>query len=279
MLIKKILNNNVVIVEKNNIDKIICGKGVGFQKKAGDQLNPQLVERTFLLENENNKQIEQLFQDIPCEYFEVASLIVESIKQANKQMNFKDLLKITLADHLYGCIKRLNEGYKPLKNMFLWDLKHFYEHEFKIVEQANELIKKYFDTELNDDELGFIVLHILNSQLDNDTKMENMNQIIKEIVQIIRINLNINFSQDSYDYNRLIQHLKYFILRLKNIDNNQNQKEVDESFYDFISNEYEVAFKISLKVFDFLKNQYNHLIDKNEIIYLTIHIQRLINSK
>ena len=163
--------------------------------------------------------------------------------------------------------------------MFLWDLKHFYEHEFKIVEQANELIKKYFDTELNDDELGFIVLHILNSQLDNDTKMEDMNQIIKEIVQIIRINLNINFSQDSYDYNRLIQHLKYFILRLKNIDNNQNQKEVDESFYDFISNEYEVAFKISLKVFDFLKNQYNHLIDKNEIIYLTIHIQRLINSK
>ena len=118
MLIKKILNNNVVIVEKNNIDKIICGKGVGFQKKAGDQLNPQLVERTFLLENENNKQIEQLFQDIPCEYFEVASLIVESIKQANKQMNFKDLLKITLADHLYGCIKRLNEGYKPLKICF-----------------------------------------------------------------------------------------------------------------------------------------------------------------
>lgn len=37
MIIDKILNNNVVVIkDKNDQEKIVMGRGIAFQKKAGD---------------------------------------------------------------------------------------------------------------------------------------------------------------------------------------------------------------------------------------------------
>lgn len=283
MIITKILNNNVVVVEGNQKEeKIILGKGVGFNKKRGDEVDSKLVEKSFLLERQNTNEIELLFSEISYEYFDVSSSIVDMIKEVNKEVEFKDSLKITLADHLHGVVQRIKSpNYKPLQNMLLWDLKHFYDAEFQIAKESNKLIKQHFGIELNDDELGFLVLHLLNAQLNDQGKIEDVSKIIKEISQIIRLNLNIEFNTNSYDYNRLIQHLKYFGLRLIKSDKSHNvgdNNQINDSFYDFIKSEYPVAFKISQKVSDYLMNQYKYNVNHNEVIYLTIHIQRLISK-
>lgn len=42
MIIDKILNNNVIVVkDKNNVEKIIMGKGIAFNKKIGDEIEKE----------------------------------------------------------------------------------------------------------------------------------------------------------------------------------------------------------------------------------------------
>ena len=49
MRIERILTNNALVVLDENTcmekkrEKIVCGKGIGFKKRAGDDLDPTLV--------------------------------------------------------------------------------------------------------------------------------------------------------------------------------------------------------------------------------------------
>lgn len=50
MKIEKVFNNNVVqILGINNEEIIVMGKGLGFQKKPGDEVNQDLIEKRFIL--------------------------------------------------------------------------------------------------------------------------------------------------------------------------------------------------------------------------------------
>ena len=40
MKISKVLNNNTaVVIDENNREKVVIGKGIAFQKKVGDPIN------------------------------------------------------------------------------------------------------------------------------------------------------------------------------------------------------------------------------------------------
>ena len=51
MKIEKVLNNNVIQALDNNVEYIVMGKGLGFQKKVGDLVDKEKIEKTFVLEN------------------------------------------------------------------------------------------------------------------------------------------------------------------------------------------------------------------------------------
>lgn len=51
MQIEKILNNNVVQAMDNDVEYIVMGKGLGFQKKVGETVDKEKIEKIFVLEN------------------------------------------------------------------------------------------------------------------------------------------------------------------------------------------------------------------------------------
>ncbi len=51
MVIEKVLNNNVVVVRENDVEKIVMGRGLAFQK-AGDEFDEDLIDKTFILTNQ-----------------------------------------------------------------------------------------------------------------------------------------------------------------------------------------------------------------------------------
>ena len=55
MKIKKVLNQNAVLVLDEGQEKVAVGKGVGFNKTKNDVLSRQLVERMFVMEPEGLK--------------------------------------------------------------------------------------------------------------------------------------------------------------------------------------------------------------------------------
>ena len=138
---------------------------------------------------------------------------------------FKDNVIITLSDHLYVAIKRCREG-MTISNPLLWDIKNFYEIEYDIGLRALELIKNKFHIQLPNDEAGFIALHIVNVELDEDNMdhIFQVTKVIQEIMTIVKYHFHAEFDTSNVYYYRFITHLKFFALRLLK-DNQFNEDE------------------------------------------------------
>ena len=107
MIINKVLNNNVVtIINENDEEAVVMGRGLAFQKKKGDEIDESKIEKIFVLENKSiNEKLLTLVNDIPAKYLEIAEDI---IRYAEDKLNTKlnENIYLTLTDHISFAISR-----------------------------------------------------------------------------------------------------------------------------------------------------------------------------
>ena len=278
MIIKRILTNNAVVIDdENQQEKIVCGKGIAFKKRPGMEIDEMSINQTFILEGGGEySRFEQLLKDVPLEYLELSSEIINMAKLEFAK-KFKDNVIITLSDHLYVAIKRCREG-MTISNPLLWDIKNFYEIEYDIGLRALELIKNKFHIQLPNDEAGFIALHIVNVELDEDNMdhIFQVTKVIQEIMTIVKYHFHAEFDTSNvYDY-RFITHLKFFALRL--LKDNQFNEDEENELLDVVKDKYCTSYECVLKIKDFLEKKYNYTLQEDEIVYLTIHVHRVVHK-
>ena len=78
MKINKIINNNVISVTQNNQERVVMGKGIGFQKQEGDIVEESKVEKIFDL---SNQEISERFKTL---LIEVRIEIVQAVEKDNR---------------------------------------------------------------------------------------------------------------------------------------------------------------------------------------------------
>ena len=102
----KALNNNMVLVRDSaGLERICQGKGIGFQKRSGDKIARSLVERSYIPENElDRRHFQQLFSEIPDEYWEIAEKVVDYGRERYK-IKVSDRVILPLCDHMAGSVK------------------------------------------------------------------------------------------------------------------------------------------------------------------------------
>ncbi|WP_088810970.1 MULTISPECIES: PRD domain-containing protein [Listeria] len=156
MLITKILNNNVVFsVNQVKEEVIVTGLGVGFNRKIGDTIPTEKIEKIFTTDNDpSNKQLIQLLEEIPFDYFSLADDIIcytekELVKSLNK------IIYVTLTDHIHYAVSRFKQGIF-FENRLLWEIKKFYPEEFAIAKTCLARINEHADVDLPEDEAGFM---------------------------------------------------------------------------------------------------------------------------
>lgn len=277
MKIGKILNNNVVVVygEKNS-EKIIMGCGIAFQKRVGDNVDEGKIDKVFSLVNPNtNSRLQQLLCDIPMEYVELTEKIIDYTRE-KYQKKLNEYIYITLIDHIYMAVQRAKDGIFT-KNIMLWDIKKFYKDEFQIGLHALSLIEEDFGVKLIEDEAGFIALHLVNAQMDNNynaiKEISEVTKLIHQIVKIATYHFHTTFDEDSVYFYRFITHLKFFSLRL--FQNNTHQEKQDDDLLDIVKKKYKSSYECTLKIADYIEKKYSYTISEEEILYLTIHIERI----
>lgn len=276
MIIDKILNNNVIVVkDKNNVEKIIMGKGIAFNKKIGDEIEKKSIEKVFTLTNSVAlNKLQELVVDIPLEYLEVTEEIVVYSKAClGKRIN--EMIYVSLVDHIYTSIDRYLEGIN-IKNALLWDIRRFYPDEFDIGMTALDMIEKKFKVRLPDDEAGFIALHIVNAEIDEDS-MQNMyaiTKVMQEISNIVKYKFQIEFDENSVYYYRFITHLKFFAQRL--ISGKTFEDMDDSSLLDMVKTKYKNAYYCVNEISNFIYRKYKYELSDEEKLYLTIHIERVV---
>ena len=278
MIIKRILTNNAVVIDdENQQEKIVCGKGIAFKKRPGMEIDEMSINQTFILEGGGEySRFEQLLKDVPLEYLELSSEIINMAKLEFAK-KFKDNVIITLSDHLYVAIKRCREG-MTISNPLLWDIKNFYEIEYDIGLSALELIKNKFHIQLPNDEAGFIALHIVNVELDEDNMdhIFQVTKVIQEIMTIVKYHFHAEFDTSNVYYYRFITHLKFFALRL--LKDNQFNEDEENELLDVVKDKYCTSYECVLKIKDFLEKKYNYTLQEDEIVYLTIHVHRVVHK-
>ncbi|MDO4536013.1 MAG: PRD domain-containing protein [Clostridium perfringens] len=272
MIIKKIFNNNVVLAKDKSKDEIIAmGCGLAFKKKPGDILDKDLIEKTFILkENNTSDRFKSLLENVPMEQIKVCSNIIEYAKD-NLDSKLNDYIYVTLTDHINHSIKLYDEGInKP--NLLVWEVKKFYNKEYKIGLKALDIIEKYLGKRLSEDEASNIALHIINAQINSSEKNNfdavNVAKIIQGIMTIIKYSYSIEIDENSLNYDRFITHLRFFLKRLS--DNNM-MKSDDDFLLEQVKEKYKKAYECMQKVEKFLGEN----LSDDEKLYLTIHIQRV----
>lgn len=269
MVIEKILNNNVVITtDENDKEIVVMGRGIAFKKRTGDHIPKDMVDKVFKLSDPDmSYKFKELISDIPLKYMELSNEIISNAKEKlGKRLN--DSIYISLTDHMYTAIERAKEGIN-VKNALLWDIKRFYKEEFIIGLETLDYIEKNFEVRLPDDEAGFIALHIVNAQMDQDI------EIIYEITNIVKYYYGITFDEESVYYYRFITHLKYFAERfLKNTSYENNE----DDLLDVIKVKYKNAYNCIEKIDEFMNKKYNYRLTDEEKLYLTIHVERVVSK-
>lgn len=79
------------------------------------------------------------------------------------------------------------------------------------------MVKNKTGVSLPEDEAGFIALHIVNAELNEEMpNIINITKVMQEILSIVKYHFKIEFSEESLHYYRFVTHLKFFAQRLFN---------------------------------------------------------------
>lgn len=276
MNIEKILNNNVVVTLNDKHQEIVVmGRGLAFQKRPGDLIEEDKIEKIFTLSNKNmTAKFQELVSEIPMEYMVISEKIINYAKmKLGRKLN--DSIYISLTDHIHNAVECYITGI-TLNNALLWEIKRFYKDEFDVGKEALKMICDEFNTKLPEDEAAFIALHVVNAQLNEDMhRIMGITKVMQEILNIVKYHFRMEFDEESLNYYRFITHLKFFAQRLLNGNYyNDNENEL----FDMVKIKYSDSYECIKKIQKFIKEKYVYELTKEEMLYLMIHITRVVEK-
>ncbi|WP_253345505.1 BglG family transcription antiterminator LicT [Staphylococcus equorum] len=273
MKINKIINNNVISVTQNNQERVVMGKGIGFQKEEGDIVEESKIDKIFDLNNQEiSDRFKTLLIEVPIEIVQAVEKIIEVAKiEYHKELS--DTIYVALTDHINFAIERQQEG-MAIKNGLLWEIKKFYPTEYEIGMRGLDWIEEIAGAKLPEDEAGFIAIHLLNAEHNNLADYNHVTEMVQNILSLVKYHFRLDFDEESLTYFRFVTHLKFLAQRILST-NPLNTSEIE--LYDIVKEKYKDAFKCVKKIEVFLMKKYQYEMTTDEALYLTIHIQRLIS--
>lgn len=271
--IEKVLNNNVLIADHPSYEEVVLiGKGLGFNRKQGDFIETDSVEKLFVLKNEKAQEnYIKLLPHIDNELLDVIITAIDLIKQRTHS-ELDEHIHVALTDHLMFAITRISNGME-IKNPFLIETKTLYRREYEIASEVVQLINEKTGILLPVGEIGFIALHI-HSSMTNKTLSEvnKHSQLVSELVEMIEVQLSIQIDREGIDYMRLVRHLRYTIERVTKGE----RVEEPEKISALLKVEYPVCYNLSWKIIKVMQQALRKKVYDAEAVYLTMHLQRLI---
>lgn len=278
MKVKQVFNNNVLLATQGEQEVVLVGRGIGFKKKAGMPIERDRISQVFAPTDDKWFTLfHDLVQSISPEYLELSARIIQ---QAEKMLNtkFNDYLLISLTDHLDFAVTRYKQGMQ-IHNEILWEIKNYYPGEYQAAVEALQIVKQQLEVELPEDEAGFIAIKFLESSVDHPQSSETvkMTRLIGDIVQIVQYQLQIKLDPDTMSYRRFLVHLRFLAERVLQKKVNEAGSD-DEFLFQHLVQKYPTSYECTKKVAAFISKKLQIELSINEQIYLTMHVQRILDD-
>lgn len=280
MEIKKVFNNNVVLTQNEaGQEMVVMGRGLAFQKKAGETIESSKIEKTFVLDNHGvSDKIGELLREVPEEYLTIADRIISMAKKSLGS-GMDDYVYVALMDHISFAVTRHKQG-MVLRNALIWEIKKYYKEEFKIGLKALDIIEEEAGIRMEEDEAASIALHLVNSRVSGEG-LDSAVQIVKVVndtLNIVKYHYKMEIDETSINYERFLTHLRFFAIRLVRREKTDSVPG-DDFMFTQVQSRYPDAFACSEKVASYVEKTFNWPISTDEKVYLTVHIHRVTSRQ
>ena len=100
-----------------------------------------------------------------------------------------------------------------------------------------------------------------------------MARIVVRIESIVKDYYHTEFDDGSLDYYRFITHLKFFAQRLLRKEHYDDES---EEFLEAVK--YPKAYQCAEKIRAFIESEDGYEFDRSELLYLSVHINRIVKN-
>lgn len=267
-IVKKVLNNNVVIAQKEVNEYVLVGKAIGFNCKKGTKILKEKVEGIFIKQSSENDKFENILKSVDGEIIGITEEIIAMCEKELK-LKFNDTIHISLMDHINFAFRRIEQDVK-IENPFLNELSALYPKEYWLAEKALYMINNRFEIQLPMDEIGFICMHI-NAAIKQEGVTDTLayTKKIGQIMELISKLLKKKLDKESLAYARTVTHINFVIERV--MDKKTIKNELLDNIKKELYNEYDLAIKVAMRI----ENLFSIKIPEDEIGYIALHLNRL----
>ena len=273
MKIEKVINNNVVTaIDGAGQEVVLMGKGIGFQIKTGAQIAKDVVEKKFVLSNQDEiGKFQEVVSSIPLEHLDVCIEIINyAMDVLGKRISSS--IYISLTDHINFSLERYKSGI-IFDNPLAAEVKSFYPKEYLIGEHAIAVIERKLGIRLPSDEASSVAMHFVNAEYNaamSDTM--HITKLIREIIEQVEAEFGEKIDELDINTVRFVSHLKFFAFCVF-----RGNREVvqDAQYNNMVISLYPEAYFLVENIAIFMKNKYNYIMSVDEKVNMSIHIQRI----
>lgn len=277
MRIIKIFNNNIVATRSENGEEmILTGAGIGFQKKLGDLVAKDRIEKVYEVREDGKDRLYRLFGDTPMELIDAAQKIRDRAKDVlGIQMTMQAL--VGMIDHITYAVERKKSGLE-IPNLMLHEIKSLYPEEFQVGLLGLQFIQDATGVLLSEHEAGYVTMHMVNASLgENKESISKIFLFTSGIVDIIEDVFDIDFDEDEISLARLNSHLKFLAKRI--LLKQPSTEDQVEDFYEMFMKKDKRYKSVEKKIKYFVEKNFHHEVTLQEMVYLMVHINKAISSR
>ena len=275
-VVHKVLNNNVVIsIDESGQERVLMGRGLGFQLLPTDTIDPAKVEKTFVLDQGSDAEhARQLLASVPYPVIEaVTTAVDEAERTLGRSLGRR--LPLAIIDHIQFVLERMQNGIR-IPTTSMPELRVLHPQEFDAATAMARSVSASLNTNLPDEEAVFLTMHLLNATRDepNGTAALLFRRV-QHVVTTVEGGLGVQLDVASPDYARFILHIQFLLQRLVA---KSMLRGSDTSFFEFAKHSYPRSYAIAAEVKSYVSAATGSDLTDEELLYVIVHVERLANQ-
>lgn len=271
MIAVKIFNNNALsTVTDDGKDAILLGLGIGFNKRPGDEVSEDKIEKIYYVQDHMQTKFLEMLKNVDLEVMDASEKIIGLIPGNEGKITNKGIL--SLIEHISFAIERAKKDVF-LPNLMLSDIKMMYTKEFELGLKALDIIEDICNIRLPEDEAGYIALHFVNMQ-SNDNFAYDTLKFVKGSGDLIKECYGVELDESNLSTLRLMTHLKFLAQRIFKHETLQDDKMIE--MYDYLIGNHSKNEEYLNKLDEYIEKEFKYKLDKSEKVYLLLHLTKIL---
>ena len=272
--VTKVLNHNAVLAveQGNNAQCLLLGKGIGFGKKISETIDSTMGASVYYLQEYKDRGgADTIIKSIDPEILEIANQVLAQAESVFGTIDRSILFP--LADHIYYAVERIKKK-EQISNPLTEDIRVLFHMEFKAAESIRPLLQKQFGIDIEDDEVGYVALHIHSAIEDEKVSQAmQMARSVRECISMVEEAIGKPIDIASLSYNRLMNHIRYMVARAL------SGEKLKVNMNDYMEVKFPKSFGMAQAVCDQVGESLGVKLEEVETGYLAMHIERVANDE